>query len=141
MRLSGVGEIQSTNNKGSKFGSITHFVFAKNPLTHPFFILSFFLALLHQVAQVFYLSPQLFTSYLDDFLLMPVILPICTALIRFLFRQPDFRLPIFYILSAIVAVVIVFEGILPAYSSVYTRDGWDVLMYSIGAAFYAKFRF
>jgi hypothetical protein len=111
------------------------------PLAHPFFLVSFLLALFHYFLQQEQLSFRIFTSYLDDLLVMPIVLPVCTCLIRILFNKPDFRLPTFYLFSALVVVAVVFEWILPAQASVYTADWVDVPVYAVGTLLYARFRY
>ncbi|MFN3917976.1 MAG: hypothetical protein ACK4K0_09555 [Flavobacteriales bacterium] len=111
------------------------------PLTHPFFAVSFLLALLHYLLQQEQLSLRIFTSYLDDLLAMPVILPICTSLIRLFFDKPDFKLPVFYLVSTLVVMAVVFEWILPDYSTRYTADWIDVPVYAVGTLLYSWFRY
>lgn len=75
-------------------------------------------------------------SYLDDLLVLPIILPFTLSLIRLIYRNKNLLLGLPLIINAIIMFTIVFELILPLYSNEYTRDYFDLLFYSLGGLMY-----
>lgn len=75
-------------------------------------------------------------SYLDDLLVLPIILPFTLSLLRLIFRNEKLLLGLPLIITAIIMFTIVFELILPLYSNEYTRDYFDLLFYSLGGLMY-----
>lgn len=75
-------------------------------------------------------------SYLDDLLVLPIILPFTLSLLRLIYRNKNLLLGSSLIINAIIMFTIVFELILPHYSSEYTRDYFDLLFYSLGGLMY-----
>ncbi|MFM7022318.1 MAG: hypothetical protein ACKOXB_05020 [Flavobacteriales bacterium] len=80
-------------------------------------------------------APQWFISYFGDLLCMPLLLCFTLMLMRKIKRIELLHWKM--ILFALIYVSVIFEFILPRYSSKYTSDMLDIIMYSIGSfAFY-----
>src|SRR5690606_12085118 len=104
-------------------------------LKNPLFILSCVLFWINQylekVQQIFI---PFVHSYLDDLMVMPVVLGLTLQIFRWIHPLKEkFSFTKIQIMVAVVYFSILFEGILPLWSNLYTRDLWDVVFYSIGA--------
>ncbi|HLU90748.1 MAG TPA: hypothetical protein VKZ51_13000 [Cyclobacteriaceae bacterium] len=107
-------------------------------LKNPFFILSCVLFWVNQylekVRQIFI---PFVHSYLDDLLLMPVALGITLQIYRWIHPAKEkFAFTKVQIAVAVIYFSILFEGLLPLWSDLYTRDLLDVVFYSIGAVLF-----
>jgi len=71
-------------------------------------------------------------AYLDDVLVMPLVLTIALAVERAYFSNPRFVLPRHYVWLALLLFSVVFEVILPPFSTAYTADVFDVGAYALG---------
>lgn len=110
------------------------------PFTRLYFLLFTGLYLINQFIESkgvynFYLS-----SYLDDLLVMPIILTVALVAMKIITRKPMFELDIVMLVMAFVLISLLFEVILPKYSPVYTKDYWDVVCYAIGTGVFYLFR-
>ena len=75
--------------------------------------------------------------YLNDILCLPVALTVALFFQqKVIYKTTAYRLTKMQILFAFIYFAVVFEGILPAFSSRYIRDGWDVLAYAAGGILY-----
>jgi len=79
-----------------------------------------------------FILPEFIKNYFTDLLLMPIILSICLAIIRFIKKTPAFILTPFMIAYMTVLYAIIFEWYAPSISSNQTGDWMDVLMYVLG---------
>ncbi|MCB9188775.1 MAG: hypothetical protein H6599_05790 [Flavobacteriales bacterium] len=84
--------------------------------------------------------PYFFQCYFTDILAIPLVLGIITYLLKRYISDPSFNLTIPMILAAIAYFSILFEWILPSYSSNYTSDPLDVLCYLAGGILYLLMR-
>ncbi|WPY99386.1 hypothetical protein [Christiangramia sp. OXR-203] len=73
------------------------------------------------------------TSYLNDFLCMPIILTICLKTVHYLTKDRLIKISIAQALTLTFFYAIYFELILPQFVDRYTADLIDVLLYFIGA--------
>jgi hypothetical protein len=110
------------------------------PLKTPLFLLCFTLYLLNQfIEQVGFYSVFL-SSYLDDLVVMPIILSLALVGMRFATQRPDFELDPVMVIMAFVLISILFEFILPTYSNAYTKDYYDIGCYAIGTGVFWFYR-
>lgn len=73
-------------------------------------------------------------AYLDDLLAMPVILGITLQIYRWIHPlKNQFIFKNQHIVVATTYVALMFEFVLPKFSSTYTADYWDILCYCLGA--------
>jgi len=110
------------------------------PISSWIFILS---ALLFSVNQFLIFSGVkhwFLTGYLDDLVLLPVILPLITVLLRLLADSPKLELDVGMVITAFILFSVVFEFVLPHFNKQYTADYFDVLCYGIGGWIYITFR-
>ena len=73
------------------------------------------------------------TSYLNDFLCMPIILTICLKMVHYLTKDRLIKISIAQALALTFFYAIYFELILPQFVDRYTADLVDVLLYFSGA--------
>jgi len=107
-------------------------------LKNPFFILPCLLFWVNQYLEKVQLIFIPFVhSYLDDLMVMPVVLGLTLQVYRWIHPLKG-RLSFtkIQILVAVVYFSILFEGILPLWSDLYKRDLWDVVFYLIGAIWF-----
>lgn len=83
-----------------------------------------------------WLAPSPLTWWVPDALAMPVILALGLLGTRLVARKSQLRLPVALQLVTLLAVAVLFEGILPQQSNVYTADMVDVGLYVLGTAYY-----
>jgi hypothetical protein len=103
-------------------------------LRHPLFVSA---ALVYSVLYVnkhwlHWPLPAGTTSYLGDFLSLPLLLSIALAAHRLLIDRAD-TLPVAWVVGAWLVVAIWFEGLLPRWSAQAVADPFDVLAYALGA--------
>lgn len=80
--------------------------------------------------------PFFVQCYLADLLAIPLVLGLTNYLLKKYTSKPDFRLSPAKVLVACIYFSILFEWILPSFSSVYTADIFDVLCYFLGGGIY-----
>jgi len=86
-----------------------------------------------QSLKIFSISaPQWVFSYVNDFLVIPIIATICLHGIWLLKNNKAIRLNGFTIASLVLLYSIYFEYYLPQQSHRYTGDIWDVVCYALG---------
>ncbi len=108
------------------------------PHPRPFFLLSLFLFLGHQLTQkVLHIPIPLADNYLDNLLCMPLLLPGLQLQQRWLFGRP--KLSFMEILAATALVAFASEWLFPRLSPAFTADLWDVAAYFGGAFVYYGF--
>lgn len=77
--------------------------------------------------------PTWITSYVNDFLCMPVVLTICLKIVHFIKNDTTIPLPLLSILALTSFYAIYFEWYMPQVEPRYTADWVDVIMYFGGA--------
>lgn len=80
--------------------------------------------------------PVWVTSYLKDFLSIPIIATICLHVVWWMKKDKGIRLNTFVILSLVALYSVYFEWYLPQYSSRHTGDFGDVICYSLGGCIF-----
>ena len=84
--------------------------------------------------------PEFMSSYLNDLLVMPIILTVCLFATRFIHSDHSIRLSLFSAFSLAALYSLYFEGYLPGKSARYTADGLDVALYFLGALIFYVFQ-
>ncbi|MFO7720438.1 MAG: hypothetical protein R6W85_08365 [Gillisia sp.] len=77
--------------------------------------------------------PTWITSYVNDFLCMPVVLTICLKTLHYIKKDTTILLPLLPILTLTSFYSIYFEWFMPLVETRYTADWVDVIMYFCGA--------
>ena len=109
----------------------------KSPIFSPFFSISVFLYLIVRISRYgFFDLPVFINSYLTDFLCMPIILTLSLVGVRWIKKIPEFILSPVMIFGMTGFYALLFEVILPQYSSKYTQDPIDFILYFCGALLY-----
>lgn len=76
-------------------------------------------------------------GYLDDVIAVPVIANLGLWFQRvFVIKSNYYVLAPAHVIFIVIYISVVFEWLLPCYSSTYTADYWDVLLYIIGGIFF-----
>jgi hypothetical protein len=75
-------------------------------------------------------------AYMDDLLVIPVILGITLWAERMIYRNPRYTHSSVHIVFTLLLLILVFEFILPRYSAAYISDPWDILCYMISGILY-----
>lgn len=100
---------------------------------HIYVALSLLLFSMVQSLKIFSIpAPQWIFSYLNDFLVIPIVACICLNIIWILKKDKAIRLNGFTIISLVLLYSIYFEYYLPQQSTRYTGDIWDVVCYASG---------
>ncbi|WP_435262183.1 hypothetical protein [Tenacibaculum sp. nBUS_03] len=81
--------------------------------------------------------PRIIRFYVNDFLIIPIVLSICLYVLRWSRGNKRYRVPFWIILYISLFYAIVFEYFLPQANERYTADIIDVFLYFIsGILFY-----
>jgi len=78
-------------------------------------------------------------SYLDDLIVIPLVLSVYHLWQMQVRKDPAYRLPLAVPALAFTGFSFHFEWLLPRYSARYTSDVWDIAMYATGALLYMIF--
>lgn len=109
-------------------------------LQNPLVLSCTFLYLLHTVWRRNFSEPEILSSYLNDFLSLPLVLAVAIFLQRnFVLCQPDYKLSGTQILLVLAYWSVMFEGVIPHVASRYTADWLDVVAYAAGAGLFYIF--
>ena len=79
--------------------------------------------------------PQMVNNYLNDLLVIPIVLACCLICVRYLIH-PDTKLSAFPIISIVFLYSIYFEYYLPLHNSRYTADVIDCILYGAGGTLF-----
>ena len=102
-----------------------------------FFLVCLGSFLLFHVSELLGYDNPFLSSYLDDVLAMPLILTTILFTHRFfLEKNQNYCLPVSHIIVSVIFISLVFEILLPGFSGRYTRDFFDIILYSIGAVLF-----
>lgn len=110
------------------------------PLASWVFIISALLFSTNQLVLLSEIQHPFLSGYVDDILVIPIVLSLVTILIRFFTKNPSFRVDLGMLITSVVLFSIAFEWLLPRFSDKYTADPIDVLCYCVGAIVYYRFR-
>ena len=81
--------------------------------------------------------PPFINNYLNDFLIIPIILTICLFILRKTKNNKNYQIPLSIILYLCVLYSILFEWYFPQILERYTSDFIDVVLYFVsGMVFY-----
>jgi hypothetical protein len=105
---------------------------------NPFFYIPVLIFAANQILERYFkLFIPLAHSYLDDLLAIPVILGITLQIYRKIHPRKDaFSFTKMQILVAVIYVSVVFEWILPRFSTIYTSDILDICCYFAGGVYF-----
>lgn len=103
-------------------------------LYHPVFLFCLFLFCTNQVLELTGIYVWPLYTHLDDLLCLPIVLSIALAVERVYFQNCRYVFPVHYIIGAVIAFTVFFEGILPFFYKRHIADVVDVLAYVVGAA-------
>lgn len=106
------------------------------PVFSKLYIIIILIFLVHKATEYTNYSNWFLRSYLDDFLLAPLVLPPVLVLLRLIFSKPQLKLDKIMIFGFVTVTFIVFELVLPSYSELYVKDYWDLIFYLGGAFLY-----
>ncbi len=77
-------------------------------------------------------------SWLDDLLVMPLVLGLVLGLQRLRRRDAAWVVPDLQIIAAVLLYAVLFEVLLPRWNAVAVADGWDVAAYAVGALIFRE---
>lgn len=106
------------------------------PLLSPWVALFAVLCLSVELLQHFQITISYFHYWANDLIAIPLILSLTVSLKRLLSRDKHFTLSSIQVIFVFIYVSVLFELILPAYSSKYTGDLVDISCYGLGTLFY-----
>lgn len=101
-------------------------------LLHPLFLVAVALAAANQALERNGIFIPVMHSYLDDLLCFPIVLTVGLAGYRVFYTNQSYVLGPWHVWPVAGLYTIVFEVVLPSYSSVYTADALDVVAYVAG---------
>lgn len=100
---------------------------------HIYVTLSILIALLVQAALHFsYPVPVWVSSYLKDFLVIPIVATFCLNCVWILKKDKSIRLNLFTIFTLVFIYSFLFEFYFPKKIQFYVSDPWDVVCYASG---------
>lgn len=100
---------------------------------HYYVFVSLLILIIYQT--LFYCNvpmPIFITSYLKDFLCIPIIATLGLHVVWFLKKDKSIRLNAFTLISLVLMYSIYFEYFLPKHSNFYVADWLDIICYSLG---------
>lgn len=80
--------------------------------------------------------PGILTSYVNDFLSLPIVLTLLLVILRKFKNNSEYMLSYTMIFFAFLYQTTIFEFILPNISERYTYDVWDIVAYAVGGVFF-----
>ncbi len=103
------------------------------------FWISLLLFTVNQILESIGIFIPIVHSYLDDVLCSPIVLGFALFVQQqFTYRNSNYVLSRGMIVLFVLWYALIFEVLLPNYSSRYHADGWDVVAYAIGAYMFFK---
>lgn len=98
-----------------------------------YFVFSLFLGTTVYFAQKLKLSlPKIINFYLNDFLIIPILLISCLIFLRWSRQNKNYQIPVWIVLYICGLYALLFEYILPKFHPRYTADIIDAVLYFIG---------
>lgn len=97
-----------------------------------YFMFSVLIAMCVYVAQKLdFKLPEIIDFYLNDFLIMPILLTISLVILRWSRNNKNYQIPIWVILYICGVYAFLYEYVLPKFNPRYTADIIDVVLYFI----------
>jgi len=109
----------------------------KKTLLHPVFLTAVLLATVNQLLERNGVFIPFVHSYLDDFLVFPIVLTVGLSFYRIIWK--NYTLTPWHIWPLLAVYVFVFEIWMPTTSSLYTADIFDVVAYVLGIFVFQRF--
>lgn len=75
-------------------------------------------------------------SFALDLIVIPILANLGLWLLRIIYKNNETKLSYWHLVYLILSISLVFEYYLPQHQKRYTRDFWDILMYTVGALFF-----
>ncbi|GFD76000.1 hypothetical protein KUL156_07850 [Alteromonas sp. KUL156] len=98
-----------------------------------YFAISILIGSLIYIAQKLIIKlPTLVNNYVNDFLIIPIILTICLYILRWSKNNKHYQIPLGVMVYICALYSFFFEFIIPKYMERYTADIFDVILYFIG---------
>jgi len=113
----------------------------RKALLHPLFIVACALFLINYVLEWQGIFIPYWHSWGDDLLCLPVILTLLNAAFAWCYGVEAVKLNWLHVAIALLIVSLLFEAILPSFSSEYIRDPLDVAAYMLGGICYGMVNF
>ncbi|QOD62207.1 hypothetical protein H9I45_07130 [Polaribacter haliotis] len=76
--------------------------------------------------------PQFVRFYVNDFLIIPIVLFLCLQVLKQTKNNPNYKIPFLIILYLCFLYSLLFEFVFPNYLARYTKDYIDILLYFAG---------
>lgn len=76
--------------------------------------------------------PGFINNYLNDFLIIPILLFMCLLFLKWSRNEPNFRINAGIVLYICIMYSILFEFVFPNYLARYTKDYIDIILYFAG---------
>jgi hypothetical protein len=104
-----------------------------------YFIIAVIVWLIHLILIVSNLHFKFLDNYIDDFVLLPIILSVALILQRnFVTKNIHFVFNKKLVIFSCIYFCIVFELIIPSISPYFTKDWFDCIAYGVGALYFQK---
>ena len=110
------------------------------PVLSPYFSVFTGLFLLNQLLEYLNSSFYLARAYLDDLLVVPIVLAVALSLLKWIYKNKNLTLDLSMVFTFFILISLLFEFILPRYSTAYTSDYLDVVCYAFGSVFFWFFQ-
>lgn len=102
-----------------------------------YFGFSLFLGASIYIAQQFFIPlPRIINHYVNDFLIIPIVLTTCLFLLRKIKNDKNYQIPFWIIVYLCIGFALFFEFYLPTYHNRYTSDIIDVILYFVSGFVY-----
>ncbi|MHB0753906.1 hypothetical protein [Polaribacter sp. M15] len=102
-------------------------------------ISSIFFGITIYLLQYFNISlPKVINNYLNDFLIIPIVLYLSLYFLRWSRNNPNFTLKMSIILYICCMYGVLFEFVFPNYLARYTKDYIDIILYFAGGFIFYK---
>jgi len=104
----------------------------KRILLYCFFISIAVGSFIYAAQQLKIVLPKIVNNYINDFLILPIVLTVCLFILRWSRGDKGYTIPIGVIMYICVFYGVFFEYLLPKFHSRYTTDFIDAFLYFLG---------
>ena len=104
----------------------------KRILLYYFFISVALGSFIYTAQQLKIALPKIVNNYINDFLILPIVLTVCLFILRWSRRNKSYTIPIGVIIYICVFYGVFFEYLLPKFHPRYTADFIDAFLYFLG---------